>query len=76
MLDPEADWVVDPAELITPAGWSPFAGRRLRGRVIATYARGARVWDGERVLGHPGQGRFVPANGARALSGADATAHA
>ena len=61
VLDESITWTVDPATLVTPAGWSPYAGRELRGRVVATYSRGERVWDGERVLAGPGRGRFVPA---------------
>jgi allantoinase len=61
VLDPGAEWEIDPARLVTAAGWSPYSGRRIRGRVIAAYSRGRQVWDGERVLGEPGQGRFVPA---------------
>jgi allantoinase len=39
--------------------WSPYHGRRMRARVAATYLRGALIWDGERVLARPGNGRFV-----------------
>jgi allantoinase len=72
VLDPAAAWEIDPARLITAAGWSPYAGRPVRGRVIATYSRGTHVWDGDRVLAEPGHGRFVPANSARAFVGAHA----
>jgi allantoinase len=67
VLDPDAEWTIDPATLITPAGWSPYTGRRLRGRVIATFSRGEQVWDGETVTAPAGQGRFVPANTAAGL---------
>jgi allantoinase len=59
VFDPRASWVVDPAELVTPAGWSPYAGRRLRGRVERVIARGEEVFDGERVLAAPGRGAHV-----------------
>jgi allantoinase len=77
VLDPDASWEIDPAALVTAAGWSPYSGRRVRGRVLATYSRGVPVWDGDRVLSSPGDGRFVPAATvpaatARALA---ATAH-
>ena len=72
VLDPSAEWAVDPAALVTAAGWSPYSGRRLRGRVIATFCRGRQVWDGEQVLGNPGEGRFVAAAGARSTAGAHA----
>ncbi len=61
VLDPSVDWTVDPTRLVTPAGWSPYTGRHLRGRVVATFSRGVQVWDGERVCERPGHGRFVPA---------------
>ena len=42
VLDPDAEWEVDPAALVTPAGWSPYRGRRLRGpRDRGVLARGA-----------------------------------
>jgi allantoinase len=59
VLDPELEWEIDPAALITPAGWSPYAGRRVRGRVIAAFSRGVQVWDGEHVLAPAGHGRYV-----------------
>ena len=72
VLDPESAWVIDPTRLVTAAGWSPYAGRRLQGRVIAAFSRGRHVWDGERVLGDAGAGRFVPAVTARSRVAVDA----
>ena len=59
VFDPQASWVVDPAVLVTPVGWSPYAGRRLKGRVRRVIARGEEVFDGERVLAAPGRGTQV-----------------
>jgi allantoinase len=59
VLDPDPTWLVDPVALVSPAGWSPYAGRRLRGRVERTIARGEEVFDGQAVLGEPGRGRHV-----------------
>jgi allantoinase len=70
VLDPAAEWKIDPGALVTAAGWCPYSGRRLRGRVVATFSRGRQVWDGARVLGEPGDGAFVPAVTARATLGA------
>jgi allantoinase len=39
--------------------WSPYHGRRMRGRVAATVLRGQVVWDGTAVHAQPGTGRFV-----------------
>ncbi|MEN0128172.1 MAG: dihydroorotase [Brevundimonas sp.] len=48
LVDPRARRVVDPAEQATKSGNSPFRGRELPGRVVATFLRGrATVLDGE-----------------------------
>ena len=59
VLDSEEEWVVDPAALVTPAGWSPYTGRRLRGRIQLVLARGEVAFDGERVLAVSGRGTLV-----------------
>jgi allantoinase len=43
--------------------WSAYHGRVMRARVAATYLRGTCIWDGEKVLSQPGQGRFVRRDG-------------
>jgi dihydroorotase len=43
VIDPNASWVVDPARLASKARNTPFAGRRLRGRVRHTILRGEPV---------------------------------
>ena len=39
--------------------WSPYHGRRMRARVVATVLRGRTIWDGAQVLATPGTGQFV-----------------
>jgi len=47
LVDPAARWEADPAAMATASRNSPFAGRRMHGRVIATFLRGcATVLDG------------------------------
>ncbi len=43
LVDPEATWAVDDSDIISKAGWTPFAGRTFRGRAVATYLRGVEV---------------------------------
>ena len=59
ILDPAEAWVVDPAALVMPAGWSPYAGRALRGRVRQVLARGEEVFAGGAVVSQPGRGGLV-----------------
>jgi allantoinase len=73
VLDPDERWAVDPAKLTDAAGWSPYTGRRVRGRVRRVLVRGEEIYADGEVLGRPGDGRFVPAAGA-ATSGSPAYA--
>jgi len=43
LVDPGASWMVSDGDIISKAGWSPFAGQTLRGAVVSIYLRGARI---------------------------------
>ena len=50
VFDPDAVWTVDPTALHSRSRNTPFAGRKLRGRVVHTMLRGAfTVRDGQVV---------------------------
>jgi allantoinase len=63
LFDPGARWTVDPAALTCVAGWSPFRGRTLAGRVETVFLRGEPVVANGRVLDAPNRGRFVATGG-------------
>ncbi len=47
-IDMKQEWVVEGAELLTKCRWSPFEGRRLRGRAVSVMRRGELIMeDGE-----------------------------
>ncbi|MCS6909029.1 MAG: amidohydrolase family protein [Anaerolineales bacterium] len=58
-VDADCEWQPDASRMYSRAGWTPFVGWRLRGRVIAVTLRGQLAYDGERVLAQPGTGRDV-----------------
>jgi len=62
LIDPEGSWEVADAAIISKAGWTPLAGRRLRGRVHSTFLRGAPIANDRRPEGH-NTGRFLPGAG-------------
>ncbi len=68
LVDPEARWTVANEDIISRAGWSPFAGRTLVGRTVRTYLRGMVVAEEGRVVGSAGTGRFVAGRGAFAAA--------
>lgn len=43
LVDPAGSWDVKDESVLSKAGWSPFAGRRFRGRIVATYLRGIEI---------------------------------
>jgi allantoinase len=66
LVDPHACWTVRDEDVLSKAGWSPYAGRTLTGRAVRTYLRGALAASDGEVLAEPGTGRFVPGAGAAA----------
>jgi carbamoyl-phosphate synthase / aspartate carbamoyltransferase / dihydroorotase len=55
-VDPDLTWQVRGAELHSRAGWTPFEGWRLRGRVLRVVLRGTLCYDKGQVLAEPGFG--------------------
>ena len=52
-------------EVLSKIGWTPYAGRSVRGAVETTIVRGEVVYDDGRVVGRPGWGaQAIPQRGA------------
>jgi allantoinase len=47
------------SDLVCSAGWSPYEGRTLRGKVVHTWSRGELVALEGQVIGGPGRGRLL-----------------
>jgi dihydroorotase (multifunctional complex type) len=63
VVDPDRTWLIENADIISKAGWSPFAGRRGRGAVVATYLRGKKIAEAGKPLDRF-EGKFLPGEGA------------
>lgn len=64
LVDPSGGRVLHDRDVLSKAGWTPYAGRRLRGGIARTYVRGELVAESgrpTRVLA----GRFVGGAGSR-----------
>jgi dihydroorotase (multifunctional complex type) len=59
LVDPEERWTVRDEDVLSKAGWSPFAGKTFVGRAVRTYLRGTLVAGGGEVVAEPGSGRFL-----------------
>ncbi len=59
IFDPEARWTVSAGQLVSAAGYSPYEGMTLSGRVLTTLSRGRVVYDRGNFPPASGHGRFV-----------------
>jgi len=60
LVDLAAERVLRDEDVVSKAGWTPYAGRRVRGRAVMTFSRGELVARDGRPIAEPGRGRFVP----------------
>lgn len=67
LVDPSARWTLQDDQVRSKAGWTPYAGRHVRGRVVGTVLGGRLVARDGRLLDGEPSGRFLPGPGARAL---------
>ncbi|WP_039050492.1 dihydroorotase [Comamonas thiooxydans] len=58
LLRPER-YRFDPARSLSAVTWSSFEGQEFTIKVDSTWCRGMLVYDGERVVNHAGDGRFL-----------------
>lgn len=61
LVDPAASRTLADDQIVSKAGWTPFAGRTLRGTVAMTVAGGRLVAEGGRPVEAPGAGRHLVA---------------
>lgn len=57
VVDLEETWEIRDEDVFSRIGWTPYAGRQLRGRVLTTLVRGSEVYRDGVVVGSPGWGR-------------------
>ncbi len=59
LVDPHREHVLSDGRIVSKAGWTPYAGMRVRGAVVRTYVRGRTVAEEGRPVAEPGWGRWV-----------------
>ena len=45
VIDPDAQWTVDPSEFLSKGRATPFEGKQVRGRIVLTLKDGEPVWQ-------------------------------
>lgn len=55
----DSEYTISEAGLFTKCGWTPFAGRKARGRVRRVWLRGRLVFEDGKVLANRGDGKLL-----------------
>ncbi|MQA99841.1 MAG: amidohydrolase family protein [Actinobacteria bacterium] len=63
LVDLGAERTIRDDDVVAKVGWTPFAGRKVRGRVTRTYVRGRLVAEDGAAIVDPGWGVFLPGPG-------------
>ncbi|MDR7544523.1 MAG: dihydroorotase family protein [Armatimonadota bacterium] len=59
IVDLSGERVLRDEDVVSKAGWTPYAGRRLHGQVVMTLVRGRVVAQGGKPVTEPGWGRWI-----------------
>jgi allantoinase len=65
LVDMKAEKILRDEDVVAKVGWTPYAGRRVKGLPIKTFVRGKLVAENGKPVGAPGWGKFLPGPGAR-----------
>jgi dihydroorotase len=57
IVDLDAEFEITDEIVLSKVGWTPYAGRRVRGVIETTLVRGGVVYENGTVVGQPGWGR-------------------
>lgn len=62
-VDPNEQYTINNKLLYTKCGWSPFAGKKVRGKINSVYLHGQKVFDQGQILAEKGSGKILVPNG-------------
>jgi dihydroorotase len=57
LVDLDREYEIKDADVLSLTGWSPYAGRKFRGKPVRTIVRGRTVYRDGKVVGEKGWGR-------------------
>ena len=60
ILDMDKEETLSNETVISKCGWTPYVGMTVKGVPKTVMVRGQVVFEGGKVVGKPGFGRFVP----------------
>ena len=61
-VDLDEEYTIDPKDLYTKAGWTPFEGMKIRGKIKKVVLRGETVLENALIIGEPKGQVVFPTN--------------
>ncbi len=58
-IDPDLEWEIHAADTYTRCAWTPFEGKKVKGKVMRVILRGKEVFNGGQVTAPPGFGMNI-----------------
>jgi carbamoyl-phosphate synthase/aspartate carbamoyltransferase/dihydroorotase len=58
-IDPHETWEIHASQFLTKCGWTPFEGRKVRGRVKRVVLRGKQAYEDGKVFVPQGYGKDI-----------------
>lgn len=58
-VDVDQEWMIQARNFYSRCGWTPFEGKRVKGRVERVVLRGLTAYEGGHVLAWPGFGQSI-----------------
>ncbi len=59
LVNPDVEYELTDEQMLSKCGWTPFAGRKVKGRIEQVFLRGSLVFDDGMCLVKPGSGKPV-----------------
>ncbi len=52
-IDASESYVLTNQKVVSKCGWTPFAGMRIKGKIVSIYLRGHKIVDNEKIMIEP-----------------------
>jgi dihydroorotase len=62
LVNPQQEHILTDEQMLSKAGWTPFAGTHIKGKIQSVFLRGTLAYDHDRILVSPGTGKMVQYN--------------
>lgn len=59
LVDPDSEYLIKDSDIVSKAGWTPYSGRTVRGKILATFLGGKKIAENNGVTSTSMFGKYV-----------------